>query len=35
MRIDSNTKGHFQWFNFTVKNYGKKKIKINIVNFRK
>ena len=35
MRADSNTRGHTQWFNFTVKNCGKKKIKINIVNFKK
>jgi hypothetical protein len=35
MRVDSNTRGHVQWFNFTIKNVEKKKIKINIVNFRK
>jgi hypothetical protein len=35
MRVDSNTRGHVQWFNFTVKNTRQKKIKINIVNFRK
>ena len=35
MRIDSNTKGHLQWYNFTIKNCGKKKIKLNIVNFKK
>ena len=35
MRIDTNTRGHVQWFNFLVKNNGKKKVKFNIVNFRK
>ena len=35
MRIDTNTRGHVQWFNFKIKNTGKKKIKLNIVNFRK
>lgn len=35
MRIDTNTRGHVQWFNFTVKNMGKKTVKFNIVNFRK
>lgn len=35
MRIDSNTRGHTQWFNFTIKNGNKKRIKINICNFRK
>lgn len=35
MRIDSNTRGHVQWFNFTVKNGQHKKIKLNICNFRK
>lgn len=35
MRIDSNTRGHLQWFHFVVKNCGKKKVKFNIVNFKK
>ena len=35
MRIDTNTRGHVQWFNFTVKNFGKKKVRFNIVNFKK
>lgn len=35
MRVDTNTRGHVQWFNFTIKNYSKKKIKLNIVNFKK
>lgn len=35
MRVDSNTRGHVQWYNFTVAPNGNKKIKINIVNFRK
>ena len=34
-RIDSNTRGHLQWFNFTVRNCGKKRVRFNIVNFRK
>lgn len=35
MRVDSNTRGHNQWYNFIIKNTSKKQIKINIVNFRK
>lgn len=35
MRIDTNTRGHVQWYNFTVKNFGKKKVRFNIVNFKK
>ena len=35
MRIDTNTRGHVQWFNFTVKNIGKIKVRFNIVNFKK
>lgn len=35
MRIDTNTRGHVQWFNFTVKNFGRKKVRFNIVNFKK
>lgn len=35
MRVDSNTRGHLQWYNFTVKGSGVKKIKINIVNCRR
>jgi cytosolic carboxypeptidase protein 2/3 len=35
MRVDSNTRGHVQWFNFTICSKGFKKVKINIVNFRK
>ena len=35
MRVDTNTRGHVQWFNFTVKNNGRQKVKLNIVNFRK
>lgn len=36
MRVDSNTKGHIQWFNFKVKNM-KKGIKytFHICNFQK
>lgn len=35
MRIDSNTRGHNQWYNFTIKNNNQKRIKLNIVNFKK
>jgi hypothetical protein len=35
LRIDTNTRGHAQWFNFTVRNIGKKKVRFNIVNFKK
>ncbi len=36
MRVDSNTRGHHQWFNFTIKNTTVKgKVKFNIVNFTK
>lgn len=36
MRVDSNTRGHHQWFNFTVMNNGVKgRVKFNIVNFTK
>ncbi len=41
MRVDSNTRGHHQWFYFTVSNKYlttpnfKQKVKFNIVNFTK
>jgi hypothetical protein len=36
MRVDSNTKGHFNWFYFSIKSLAKKaRIKINICNFTK
>ena len=35
MRVDSNTRGHHQWFNFKVKNRSIKQVKFNIVNFTK
>jgi hypothetical protein len=35
MRVDSNTRGHMQWYNFTVKGGSQNKIKLNIVNFRR
>lgn len=37
MRVDSNTRGHHQWFYFTVSNaYNVKgRVKFNIVNFTK
>lgn len=35
MRVDSNTKGHHQWFYFKVKSKIKKQVKFNIVNFTK
>lgn len=33
MRIDSNTRGHLQWYYFRVRNNGLKSIKLNLVNF--
>lgn len=36
MRVDSNTKGHLQWFNFRISNLESGKIyKLNICNFQK
>jgi hypothetical protein len=35
MRIDSNTVGHLQWFNFRVFTMKKRKVKFNICNFKK
>lgn len=36
MRVDSNTRGHHQWFNFIVSNHQVKgRVKFNIVNFTK
>ncbi len=36
MRVDSNTRGHLQWFNFKVKNMQKDKDYVfNICNFQK
>ena len=35
MRSDSNTYGHNQWFNFTVKNNHMMSVKFNVVNFTK
>ena len=35
LRVDANTRGHHQWFYFSVKNYDKKRVKFNIVNFTK
>jgi len=35
LRPDTNTCGHMQWFNFTIKNRTKEKVKINICNNRK
>lgn len=36
MRVDSNTAGHLQWFNFRVRGWKKLlKYKINICNFQK
>lgn len=32
IRVDSNTRGHLQWYDFKVKNISLQKIKINIVN---
>ncbi len=36
MRVDANTKGHLQWFYFTVKGMiAGEKYRINICNFQK
>lgn len=36
MRVDSNTKGHFHWFNFKMTNLKKgEKYRFNICNFQK
>lgn len=36
MRVDTNTKGHLQWFNFKIKNLQiDQTYKINICNFKK
>ena len=36
MRVDSNTAGHLQWFNFKVKGWKKlMKYRLNICNFQK
>jgi hypothetical protein len=36
MRVDSNTKGHLQWFNFKIKNIQPNQVyKFNICNFKK
>lgn len=36
LRADTNTKGCFQWFNFSVKNVWKcKGVQFNIMNFKK
>ena len=36
MRVDSNTRGHLQWFNFKVKNMVKgETYKFHIANFQK
>jgi hypothetical protein len=35
MRADTNTKGHYQWFYFSVKNKNKKKVQFVVKNFNK
>lgn len=36
LRVDSNTRGHFQWYNFKIKNLSKGiKYKFNICNLQK
>jgi len=35
MRVDSNTRGHFSWFNFRVKATESHRVKFNICNFTK
>lgn len=35
MRVDANTRGHHQWFYFSVKNKSCDTVRFNIVNFTK
>ncbi len=35
MRVDTNTRGHRQWFYFSIKNKLKHTIKLNIYRFKK
>ena len=35
MRVDSNTKGHHQWFYFEIRNRRRCTVKFNVVNFTK
>lgn len=35
MRVDTNTKGHRQWYYFSIKNSNKQMIKLNIFRFKK
>jgi hypothetical protein len=36
LRVDSNTRGHFNWYNFTVKNLKQgEKYKLNIANLER
>jgi len=35
MRVDSNTKGHRQWFYFSMQNEEKCKVKLHIYRFKK
>jgi hypothetical protein len=35
MRVDSNTRGHFSWFNFKITSIETQRVKFNICNFTK
>jgi hypothetical protein len=35
MRVDSNTRGHLQWYNFTIRSHKKQALLLNICNFSK
>lgn len=35
MKVDTNTRGHRQWFYFSIKSKAKKMIKLNVYRFRK
>ena len=35
MRVDANTRGHHQWFYFSVQNKSPRKVRFNLVNFTK
>lgn len=35
MRVDSNTRGHFSWYNFKVISDAERTVKFNIINFTK
>ncbi len=35
MRVDTNTKGHRQWYYFSIKSKSKRTVKLNIFRFKK